>query len=141
MVGQKLIFIPLLAQVLLTALVWCWLYKTRIAEMRRSRIKPQKLAAAADGVELLKSVSGPADNFKNLFEVPVLFYAAVITLYVTQMVDTTFLTLAAVFVLFRYIHSFIHTTYNNVMHRFYAYLVSSLAVWIMWILIGFRLFA
>ena len=109
--------------------------------MKRSRIKPQKLATTADGVELLKSVAGPADNFKNLFEVPVLFYVAIITLYITQLVDITFLTLAAVFVLFRYIHSFIHITYNNVMHRFYAYLVSSLAVWIMWILIGFRLFA
>jgi hypothetical protein len=139
MIGQKLIFFPLLAQVFLTFLVWCWMYKTRVDEMKRSRIKPQKLAAAADGVELLKSVSGPADNFKNLFEVPVLFYAAVITLYVTQLVDITFLTLAAVFVLFRYIHSFIHITYNHVMHRFYAYLASTFTIWIMWAMIGIRL--
>ena len=139
MIEQKLIFIPLLAQVLLTAFVWFSLFKTRIAEMKRSRINPQKLAVAADGVELLKPVAGPADNFKNLFEIPVLFYMAVIMLYVTQMVDAIFLTLAGVFVLFRYIHSFIHITYNHVMHRFFAYLVSTLTIWIMWAMIGIRL--
>ncbi len=107
--------------------------------MKRSRINPQKLATAAEGSELLKDVAGPADNFKNLFEVPVLFYVAVITLYVTQMVDVLFLTLAGVFVLFRYIHSFVHITYNNVMHRFKVYVVSTLTLWVMWIMIGIRL--
>jgi len=31
----------------------------------------------------------------------------------------------------RAVHSFIHCSYNNVMHRFLAYLASSLALWIM----------
>ncbi len=141
MINQKLIFIPLLAQVLLTAIVWFWLFITRIAEMKRSRINPQKLATAVAGADLLKSVAGPADNFKNLFETPVLFYVAVITLYVTQMVDAVFLTLAATFVLFRYIHSFVHITYNNVMHRFKVYMLATLTLWIIWILIGIRLFS
>ena len=141
MIDQNLIFIPLLAQVLLTAIVYFWMFKTRIAEMKRSRIKPQKLATSEDGVELLKAVAGPADNFKNLFEVPTLFYVAAITLYVTQMVDITFLILSGVFVFFRYIHSFIHITYNHVMHRFSAYLVSTLTLWLMWVMIGIRLFA
>ena len=141
MIDQNLIFIPLLAQVLLTAIVYFWMFKKRIAEMKHSRINPQRLATAAEGVELLKAVAGPADNFKNLFEVPTLFYVAAITLYVTQMVDITFLILSGVFVFFRYIHSFIHITYNHVMHRFSAYLVSTLTLWLMWVMIGIRLFA
>jgi len=139
MIDQKLIFIPLLAQVLLTAIVCSWMFKTRIAEMKRSRINPQKLATSAESVKLLKAVAGPADNFKNLFEIPILFYVAVITIYVTQMVDVLFLTLAGIFVLFRYIHSFIHITYNHVMHRFHAYLLSTITIWIMWVIIGIRL--
>ena len=139
MIDQKLIFIPLLAQVLLTAIVCFWMFKTRVDEMKRSRINPQKIATSAESVELLKTVAGPADNFKNLFEIPVLFYVAIITIYVTQMVDVLFLVLAGVFVLFRYIHSFIHITYNHVMHRFYAYLVSTFTIWIMWVMIGIRL--
>lgn len=139
MIDQKLIFLPLLAQVLLTAIVWFWMYKTRIAEMKRNRINPQALSNNADATKHLKSVAAPADNFKNLFEIPVLFYVAVTTLYVTQMVDTLFLTLAGVFVLFRYIHSFVHITYNKVMHRFTVYAISTLTIWIMWLMIGIRL--
>lgn len=139
MIDQKLIFVPLFAQVLLTALVWAWMFKTRIAEMKQNRISPQSLANAADGVTRLKYVAGPADNFKNLFEIPVLFFVAVVSLYVTQQVDVLFLTLAGVFVLFRYIHSFIHITYNNVLHRFTVYVISTLMLWIIWIMIVIRL--
>ena len=139
MIDQRLIFYPLFAQVLLTAIVWCWMYKTRIAEMKRNKINPQTLANAADASNRLKSVAGAADNFKNLFEIPVLFYVAGIMLYVTQLVDTTFLILAGVFVLLRYIHSFVHITYNNVMHRFAAYVLSTLMLWIIWIMMVIRL--
>ena len=139
MIDQKLIFIPLLAQVLLTALVWFWMYKTRIAEMKRNKINPQSLSNTSEASNRLKSIAGPADNFKNLFEIPVLFYVAVITLYVTQLVDVMFLTLAGIFVLFRYIHSFVHITYNNVMHRFTVYVISTLMLWVIWIMLVIRL--
>jgi hypothetical protein len=139
MIDQKLIFFPLLAQVLLTAIVWVWMYKTRIEKMKRSRINPQALSNTADASVHIKSVTAPADNFKNLFEIPVLFYIAVIMLYVTQMVDGLFLTLAGIFVLLRYIHSFVHITYNNVMHRFTAYALSTLMLWVIWIMMVIRL--
>lgn len=139
MSNSNFIFFPLLALVLLTACVWLWMYKTRIAEMKRNNIKPQAISNSADSSRLLKSVAAPSDNFSNLFEMPVLFYVAVITLYVTQMVDALVLVLASLYVLFRYLHSFIHISYNHVMHRFIAYIASSLVLWILWIIIGFRL--
>lgn len=139
MTDQRLIFIPLLAQVLLTALVWFWMYVTRIAEIRRSRIDVQALAIAVEGAGLLKPVAGPSDNLINLFELPVLFYVAVITLYVTHTVDTTMLCLASLFVCLRYVHSAVHITYNRVMHRFTAYASGSLVLWTLWAVIGYRL--
>lgn len=129
----------MLAQVLLTAMVSIWLYRTRVAEMRSKHIHPQKIATAADAASHLKAVAGPADNFSNLFEVPVLFYVAVLTLYVTQMVNALFLTLTVIYVALRYIHSFIHVTYNRVMHRFLAFVISTLLLWGLWILIGIEL--
>ena len=107
--------------------------------MKRNKINPQTLANTADASNRLKSVAGAADNFKNLFEIPVLFYVAGIMLYVTQLVDGMFITLAGVFVLLRYIHSFVHITYNNVMHRFIVYLLSTLMLWIIWIMMVIRL--
>lgn len=139
MLNQQLIFLPLLAQVLLTALVWIWMYKTRIAEMQKKKIKPQALTSTLEAAPLLKSVAGPSDNFSNLFEVPVLFYVAVITLYVTQMTDSLFLSLATLFVILRYLHSFIHCSYNNVMQRFIVYIASTVTLWVMWGVIGFKI--
>jgi len=139
MTNQHLIFLPLLAQVLLTALVWVWMYKTRIAEMRDKGITPQALATTTGAVKSLRAV-GPADNFSSLFETPVLFYVAVMTLYITQMVDGLSMILASAFVVFRYLHSFIHVTYNCVMHRFGVYVMSTLLLWFLWGVIAVRMF-
>jgi hypothetical protein len=42
----------------------------------------QSRADAAEAKRLLKDVAGPSENLVNLFEIPNLFYAAVIILYV-----------------------------------------------------------
>jgi hypothetical protein len=74
-------------------------------------------------------VSNPSDNFKNLFEVPVLFYALALYLFATNQVDAAYVTAGWIFVAFRVLHSAVHCTFNLVMLRFYLYLFSTLAVW------------
>jgi len=65
----------------------------------------------------------------SLFEIPVLFYAPVLYLFVTKHVDLAYMDAAWIFVLFRSLHSAVHCTFNRVMLRFYLYLASTLAVW------------
>jgi hypothetical protein len=77
------------------------------------------------------SVSNPSDNLKNLFEVPVIFYALVIYLYVTELVDNVYLIAAWLFVLFRVLHSAVHCTINIVILRFILYAVSSVIMFFM----------
>jgi hypothetical protein len=74
-------------------------------------------------------VSNPSDNLKNLFEIPVLFYALALYLFVTNQVDAVYVGAAWVFVGFRILHSAVHCTINIVMPRFYLDLFSTLAVW------------
>src|SRR4029077_137515 len=74
-------------------------------------------------------VSNPSDNLKNLFEVPVIFYAFALYLFVTNQVDATYVGAAWVFVAFRALHSAVHCTFNLVILRFYLYLFSTLALW------------
>ncbi len=74
-------------------------------------------------------MSNPSDNLKNLFEIPVIFYVLALYLFVTNQVDTAYVSAAWVFVMFRALHSAIHCTVNIVMLRFYLYLFSTLAVW------------
>jgi hypothetical protein len=120
--------LPLLAMVGLTLLVWLRLYQIRLAEMKRSRIDPQRLAGSADK-GLLKDTRA-SDNFMNLFEVPVLFYALVLATMQSGINDPLLLLLAWCFVALRALHSLIQCSYNRVMHRFSAYALATLALFV-----------
>ena len=132
------IFLPCVALVALTAIVWVRLYVERIGEMRSRRIKPQSISTSGESSQALQHVKA-SDNFSNLFEVPVLFYVLRISLAVTQTVTPWFVYGAWAFVALRAVHSFINITYNLVMHRFYAYAASTILLFIMWGGFGVRL--
>ncbi len=125
------IFWPPILLVALTLLVAIRMYIVRIAEIRIRRVDPQSLATSRGMAAQLENVSA-ADNFRNLFEIPVLFYAICPALYVTGHVTSVQLGLAWAFVLLRCLHSFIHVTYNQVMHRLRVYLLSFACVFAMW---------
>jgi hypothetical protein len=129
---QTTIFGPFLALMLLTLVVWIYLYARRIGFIRRERIDPRKLELPGELARVSPAaVSNPSDNLKNLFELPVLFYALTLLLYVTNRVDEVYVVAAWVFVVFRFAHSLVHCTFNRVLARFYCYLAASLALWIM----------
>lgn len=135
---RNAIFWPLIAQVVIVALVAVRLYATRIAEMRARRINPQSLATTRTAAGALQDIAA-ADNFRNLFEVPVLFFAVCCALAITDTVTAAQLALAWVFVVLRAAHSLIHVTYNRVMHRFGVYIASTLCVLVMWALFAISL--
>jgi hypothetical protein len=129
---QTTIFGRFLALMLLTLVVWIYLYARRIGFIRRERIDPRKLELPGELARVSPAaVSNPSDNLKNLFELPVLFYALTLLLYVTNRVDEVYVVAAWVFVVFRFAHSLVHCTFNRVLARFYCYLAASLALWIM----------
>jgi len=123
---------PVLAMFVLTAIVWVVLYARRLPAMRKAGVPTQTYTTPDKGAALLpESVAYPANNFRNLFELPVLFYALCLYLYVTGTADATDVTAAWVFMGFRAVHSAIHCTVNIVIWRFGAYLVSTLALFFM----------
>lgn len=127
---QSAIFAPFFATIFLTLLVWIYLYIRRISFLNSRNIRPEQLTTPNALAEISPpSVSNPSDNFKNLFEIPVLFYALVLYLFTTQQVDGIYVSAAWIFVIFRIFHSLVHCTVNIVMLRFYLYLCSTLAVW------------
>jgi len=125
------VFFPALAMVALTLIVWVRLYYVRIPEMRRLRIHPQSVATSAQKSARLVDTRA-ADNFSNLFEVPMLFYLALIVAYLTQQATPLVLGLAWAFVAGRVLHSLIQCSYNKVMHRFTVYSISTCVVWVLW---------
>ncbi len=128
--SQTAIFGPVFATLSLTFLVWVYLYVRRIHFITNNSLTPEQLAVPGALAQISPpEVSNPSDNFKNLFEIPVLFYALALYLFVTNQVDAIYLAAAWVFVAFRVLHSAVHCTINIVMLRFYLYLISTLAVW------------
>ena len=127
--------LPVVGMVAITASVWVRLYVQRIGEMRRRRIPPGDLATSGQAARVLQDVNA-ADNFRNLFEVPVLFYVFCLALYATQRTNTLVLYGCWLFVALRAVHSAIHCTYNNVMHRFYAYVTSTVLLFALWTWFG-----
>ncbi len=122
---------PVFGMVLLTVIVWLRMYYVRIGEIRSRRLDPQDLATALKGAKLLQEV-GPADNFRNLFEAPVLFYALIPLLLISGCASSIQVFLAWLYVALRAAHSFIHATYNRVIHRFAVYAASTLVLFAMW---------
>jgi hypothetical protein len=133
---QDAIFSPFFATLLLTFLVWVYMYIRRIHFITSRKIRSADLAVPGKLAEISPpSVSNPSDNFKNLFEIPVIFYVLVLYLFITKQVDSLYLNAAWIFAILRGLHSIVHCTFNLVMLRFYLYLFSTLAV----VFIGIRL--
>ncbi|WP_374012858.1 MAPEG family protein [Pseudoxanthomonas koreensis] len=119
------------AMILLTAAVAVTMLVTRIREMKARRIHPQAVATAGAMAARLEN-SQAADNFRNLFETPVLFYALVAMAVGMGFVPGWLAAAAWVYVALRVAHSLIHCTYNRVMHRLAAFLPGFLLLVAMW---------
>ncbi|MBL8517644.1 MAG: MAPEG family protein [Betaproteobacteria bacterium] len=137
--NQTLVLYPLLAMFALVVMVAVTMFRRRVAFYKTNRVHPQKTATSAEMAAVMPDSRAP-DNFRNLFELPMMFYVALLALYITQLVILPQLVLAWVYVAARYAHSFIHCTSNVVMRRFYAFLVSCLTLLAMWILLAYQLF-
>ena len=75
----------------------------------------------------------PNRNYMNLLELPILFYVGCLALYVTGRADAGMCMLAWVYVALRALHSLIHLTYNNVIHRLSAFALSNFVLAALWI--------
>lgn len=126
------ILLPLLAMLALTMLVWIVMFATRGYYISAAKINVQDFARPEPlNAALPDYAIKPSNNFKNLFEVPVVFYVMVLYLAVSGTADDTHLLCAWIFVGFRALHSLIHCTINNVNLRGMVYAVSCIALIVM----------
>ena len=126
------LFIPMLAMMILTMLVWFYMYTLRLHYVMNARIHADKLHTPEQVSLLLPDrVNAPSNNLKNLFELPVLFYGAVFI--ASQIPDHSIISNLAAwsFLFFRVIHSIIHCTNGKVLARFIMYILSSFSLFVL----------
>mmetsp|Transcript_23829 Transcript_23829/g.32517 ORF Transcript_23829/g.32517 Transcript_23829/m.32517 type:complete len:148 (-) Transcript_23829:123-566(-) len=122
---QSLIFGPFFGMMLLTVIVWVYMYSTRLPfifgnKLKDAQLRPHEFARLSP-----PHVANPSDNLKNLFEIPALFYALCLYLYSSHLVDGWYVYAGWGFLLFRVGHSVVHCTFNFIPLRFALYLFSS----------------
>ena len=125
------ILYPVFVEVALTFALFFWMAYERFKAFRDGQV--QKGAHRGIPYTWPERAAIVSNAFHNQLEVPMLFYAVVAFSMLTGAADHIMVLLAWAFVLLRLVHAAIHTTYNHVPHRFYAYAFSSMFVVIMWI--------
>jgi len=131
-VNNALIFQPFFALIGLTLVIWITMYVKRTSYILSQKVSLRTVDTPAKMDEIVPAeVNLPAYALRNLFELPVIFYALCLYLYATESVDQFYLVSAWLFVIGRVIHAVIYCTTNRVMHRFRAYFISSLVLWVM----------
>ena len=73
------------------------------------------------------------NSIANQFELPVLFYAVSIVLFMTQADNLPAVVLAWIFVATRYAHAYVHVTSNNLRYRSPLFALSFLALVGLWV--------
>ncbi len=128
---QTIIFYPLISMVFLTFFIGIKMLTARIKAVKKDNMNPAFFALnrGAKQPDYLIKVS---QHYENLFELPLLFYTVIILIYISNNVDLFYLSLSILFVLARYIHAFIHITYNRLSHRKYAFLIGTIFLFILW---------
>ena len=125
---------------LLTLIVWVYMYVRRISFITGKNISPKDLAAPGELARLSPpAVSNPADNLKNLFEIPVLFYVLIALALPLRHADLFIVLMSWVFVVTRFAHAGIFVTSNNVRQRGQAWFAGVLVLLAMWIYFALKI--
>ena len=138
MTFEHTILLPPTVLAFLTGFVWLRMGSDRLGELRSRRIHPQQVATAKQMGETLQNVQS-ADHFRNLFEVPVLFYALCGFLAITKLTTLLLLACAWGYVVLRAAHAYIHLTSNKVVRRFQVFVASTIVLYVMWGIFAVRL--
>ena len=119
---------PVLALIVLTLLVWIWMYATRIPAMQRAKIDPQAAAHPGSLDVLPSSARRVADNYNHLLEQPTIFYALVFVIVLSGHSDALYVDLAWAYVGLRVMHTLIQCTVNIVNLRFLVFALSTIVL-------------
>ncbi len=123
---------PMAALVALTFVVQIGVFRTRVAAVRRGDVKASFYKTFQGENTEPRKVAQFSRHYANLFEVPVLFYAAGITGLATGLGGALFVWLAWVFVIARALHALVHLGTNKINPRIGAHLLGWIAVLAMW---------
>jgi hypothetical protein len=118
--------------VILTMVIMVLTARVRIESVQSGTV-PQSYYSLMEGHDIPDFVAKTTRNFNNLFEVPTLFYAGGAVYLALDQAGQLPIISAWIFVAARVMHSIIHLSYNNVLHRLVIFAIGNLSVLVMWL--------
>ncbi len=116
---------------------WTFLVMIRNVQVRVSAVLRGELTneyfEVFRGAEPSETVLKTGNHLRNLFEFPLLFYIAGLTIIITAQTDSLFVNLAWTYVALRVAHSLVHLTFNKIPPRFMFYILSNLVLLVLWV--------
>ena len=122
------IMTPVLALIVWTFAIWCWMYATRISVIRSARLDVARLKRKSDLDALPDEVQQIADNYNHLHEQPTIFYVLALYSHLVGVADGLNVALAWLYVALRVAHSIVQCTSNVVIVRFGIFVASTLVL-------------
>lgn len=128
---QSLVY-PMAGLVALQFIVLFTMLILRIKAVRTRKLSPRyfKLNRGGEVPEVLAAVT---QCYNNLLELPVLFYTVCLLAIVLNKVNEYLVILAWSYIVTRYIHAIILTTYNHILHRLLVFAISCVILIMMWV--------
>jgi hypothetical protein len=133
----KLLILAMAAQVLLTIIVLILMGRERIPSVISGETDIKDIAVDRSAYPLRARLL--SNCFDNQFQLPILFYVAVLLTLWAGAVSWLELVLAWAFVVLRYAHAAIHITTNRLEHRFVAYTAGLAVLCALWLWLVLRL--
>ena len=134
MTGYEM-FWPMVAHAVLVFILYALLGWRRRVLVNDGRIKPSQFRENHAADEPAESLV-VRNNIANQFELPLLFHACCIVLYVTQADNLPAVILAWLFVATRYAHAFVHVTSNSLRYRSPLFAMGYAVLAGMWVWLG-----
>lgn len=133
----KLLILALAAQVLLAVIVLILMGRERIPRVMSGEVDIKDIAVERSAYPLKARLL--SNCFDNQFQLPVLFYVAVLLTLWAGTVSWLELLLAWAFVALRYAHAAVHVTTNRLEHRFAIYTAGLAVLCALWLWLVLRL--
>ena len=130
---------PAAAQALLTLAVLIYLAPVRARSMRQARQQLDDEEVRIGRNRWSQEAQKVSNNYRNQFELPVLFYAVIAYAMILGQGDALMVGLAWAFVASRIVHAAIHIGPNVIAWRAPAFLAGAVALSAMWVVLVWRM--
>lgn len=136
--STQAILAPLFAMAAVTFVLMFGMVVTRRRAVMDKKTDPKDLLTRGGKNPWPPQAAQFSDAYANSLELPLLFYIVVILAFTTKQADLIFVLLSWLFVIFRVVQAYIHTTTNTRKYRSLAFRGGALTLVILWVYLAIR---